>query len=262
MRVMLVDDLPEAMEQFKDACADLEDIEVVGEFTDGMEAITFAQQTTVDVAILDIEMPVINGLEVGLKLKEIHPGMVLIYITGYSKYVIDTLKAKADYVVMKPYLSEDVEEALDRARLLTRRQKPNVQIRMFGRFQVFAGKVPVSFRNAKSKELLALCIDHRGSRVTMEEAIDKLWPERVYDEKVKRLYRKAVGALQETLEEYGIEDIFSNSRGGCQVTMDRVVSDLTECLADRQRNRFLLQEPYLYEYSWAEGAFELYYEED
>lgn len=262
MRVMLVDDLPEAMEQFKEACADLDDIEFVGEFTDGMEAISYASHNVVDVAILDVEMPVINGLEVGLRLKEIYPGMVLIYITGYSKYIIDTLKVKADYVVMKPYLQEDVEDALDRARLLSRRQKPNVQIRMFGRFQVFAGKVPVSFRNAKSKELLALCVDHRGSRVTMEEAIDKLWPDRLYDEKVKRLYRKAVGALQETLEEYGIEDIFSSSRGGCQVTMERIVSDLTECLADRQRNRFLLQEPYLYEYSWAEGTFELYYEED
>lgn len=257
-----MDDLPEAMEQFKEACADMDDIDVVAQFTDGLEAIDYAEKNPADVAILDIEMPVINGLEVGKRLKEIHKGLVLIYITGYSKYVIDTLKAKADYVVMKPYQSEDIEEALDRARLLTMRQKPNVQIRMFGRFQVFAGKKPVPFSNAKSKELLALCVDHRGSRVTMEEAIDKLWPERIYDEKVKRLYRKAVGALQETLEEYGIEDIFVSSRGGCQVTMERISSDLTECLADRVRNRFLLQEQYLYEYSWAEGTFELYYEED
>lgn len=262
MRVILVDDLPEAMEQFREASIDIDDIEVVGEFTDGLEAIHFAEKFPVDIAILDVEMPVINGLEVGKRLKEIHPGLVLIYITGYSKYIIDTLKMKADYVVMKPYLPEEIEEALDRARLLTMRQKPNVQIRMFGRFQVFAARKPVPFSNAKSKELLALCVDHRGGRVTMEEAIDKLWPDRAYDDRVKRLYRKAVGALQETLQEYGIEDIFVNSRGGCQVTMDRINSDLTECLADRERNRFLLQEPYLYEYSWAEGVFELYYEEN
>lgn len=262
MRVMLLDDLPQAMEQFAEACADMDDVSIVARFTDGLEAIAYAEKSSVDVAILDVEMPVINGLEVGKRLKEIHPDMVLIYITGYSKYIIDTLKVKADYVVMKPYLAEDIEEALDRARLLTMRQKPNVQIRMFGRFQVFAGGKPVAFSNAKSKELLALCVDHRGSRVTMEEAIDKLWPERAYDEKVKRLYRKAVGALSETLEEYGIDDIFVTSRGGCQVNMDRIISDLAECLADRKQNRFLLQEPYLYEYSWAEGSFELYYEED
>ena len=262
MKVMLLDDYPEAMEQFKEACVNVEDLDFVGEFTDGLEAIEFVQQTEVDVAILDIEMPVINGLEVGKKFRQIHPGIVLIYITGYPKYVADTLKVKADYVVMKPFVTEDVEDALERARLLLRRQKPNVQIRMFGRFQVFAGMNPVSFRNAKAKELLALCVDHRGSRVTMEEAIDKLWPDRVYDEKVKRLYRKAVGALQETLEEYRIGDIFVSSRGGCQVTMDRVVSDLTEVLADRQGNRFLLQETYLYEYPWAEGTFDLHVHDD
>lgn len=262
MRVMLLDDLPEAMEQFAEACAEIDDVSIVAQFTDGLDAIAYAEKQPIDVAVLDIEMPVINGIEVGMRLKELRPELVLIYITGYSKYIIDTLKVKADCVVMKPYLPEDIEEALNRARLLTMRQKPNVQIRMFGRFQVFAGGKPVPFSNAKSKELLALCVDHRGSRVTMEEAIDKLWPEREYDDKVKRLYRKAVGALSETLEEYGIEDIFVNSRGGCQVNMDRIVSDLTECLADRKQNRFLLQEPYLYEYSWAEGAFELYYEED
>lgn len=256
-----MDDLPEAMEQFEEACVEIEDAKIVARFTDGLEAIAYAQQSSVDVAILDVEMPVINGIEVGKKLKEIHPGMVLIYITGYSQYVIDTLKAKADYVVMKPYLTEDIEEALDRARLLTMRQRPNVQIRMFGRFQVFAGGKPVSFNNSKSKELLALCVDHRGSRVSMEEAIDKLWPEREYDDKVKRLYRKAVGALSDTLETHGIGDIFVPSRGGCQANMDRIVSDLAEVLADRKQNRFLLQEPYLYEYSWAEGAFSSF-EED
>ena len=108
-----MDDLPEAMEQFKEACADMDDIGVVAQFTDGLEAIDYAEKNPVDVAILDIEMPVINGLEVGKRLKEIHKGLVLIYITGYSKYVIDTLKAKADYVVMKPYQVEDIEEALE-----------------------------------------------------------------------------------------------------------------------------------------------------
>lgn len=261
MRIMLLDDLPEAMEQFEEACREIEDARIVAKFTNGREAISYASKEPVDVAILDVEMPEINGIEVGKNLKEIHSGMVLIYITGYSQYVIDTLKAKADYVVMKPYVTEDIEEALDRARLLTMRQKPNVQIRMFGRFAVFASGKPVAFSNAKARELFALCIDHNGSRVTMEEAIDKLWPQRAYDDKVKRLYRKAVGALSDTLEVYGIGDVFVTFRGGCQVNMDRIVSDLAEVLADREHNRFLLQEPYLYEFEWAEGTYSLFDEE-
>ena len=84
-------------------------------------------------------------------------------------------------------------------------------IRTFGRFDVFVAATLIHFPNAKSKELLALCVDRRGSGVTMEEAIGLLWPDTPYDEKAKRRYRKAIMMLHHTLNMHGIPDIFVSS---------------------------------------------------
>ena len=75
----------------------------------------------------------------------------------------------------KPYDRKDIEEVLERARLLARRQNKRVYFRTFGRFDMFVDGRAVYFENAKAKELLALCVDRRGGIVTIEEAADKLW---------------------------------------------------------------------------------------
>lgn len=255
MKTILVDDDLLSMEQFEYECRTSNEIEFVGKFNNPAMALRFAERNRVDFAVLDVVMPQMNGLELGSRLRQMYKDMILIYVTGHTQYVVDTLRMKADYCIMKPYNREDVEDVLERVKLLSRRQQKPVQVRMFGRFQVFINNEPVHFRNSKAKELFALCMDHRGGNVTMEEAIDKLWPERPYDERVKRLYRKAVGALQETLLENGISDIFKSSRGGCYAVSDRIESDLMDYMDGKETNEFVLQEGYLYDYSWAEGNF-------
>ena len=44
--------------------------------------------------------------------------MIIIFVSGYSDYVLDALKMKSDYYVFKPYSREDIMDALNRARLL------------------------------------------------------------------------------------------------------------------------------------------------
>ena len=106
----------------------------------------------------------------------------------------------------------------------------------------------------KAKELLALCVDHRGGAVTIEEAVDKLWENRAYDDRVKNLYRKAVMQIRQVLAEHGAEALFSGSRGACQIDVRQMDCDYYEFL---QGNRDVLRAwqisgSYLEEYSWAE----------
>ena len=110
----------------------------------------------------------------------------------------------------------------------------------------------VYFPNAKAKELLALCVDHRGGAVTIEEAVDKLWENRAYDDRVKNLYRKAVMQIRQVLAEHGAEALFSGSRGACQIDVRQMDCDYYEFL---QGNRDALRAwqisgSYLEEYSW------------
>lgn len=123
---------------------------------------------------------------------------------------------------------------------------------MFGRFQFFVSEQLVYFANAKAKELLALCLDHRGGEVSMEEAVDKLWPHRAYDDKVKKLYRKAVTALQATLREAGVEKIFITRRGACYVHVGNMECDYYSFLENRNQEKSLYAGSYLFDYEWGE----------
>lgn len=228
------------------------EVDVRGNFGSSKEALEYAEKNTVEFALLDTEMPEISGLDLGKNLKDICPGIVLIYTTENCDRIVDIIRMKADYCVIKPYDMSDIEDAVERAVLLCRRQKKHVRAQMFGRFDVFLDGQVIHFKNAKSKELLALCMDRCGGDVSMEEVIDKLWPERAYDEKVKKLYRKAVMNLRGTLKEKGVTELFQTERGSCHISKEEVECDYYTYLTEPENNEKMFQGDYLFDYSWGE----------
>lgn len=243
---------PLILRKLEKVMEDIREVDVVGSFKNSEKALEYAKENMVEFALLDTEMPVMDGLVLGRKLKKVCPGIVLIYITENSDRLVDVLKMKADYCIMSPWGRDDIEDAAERARLLARRQKKKLQVQMFGRFDVFLDGKALYFKNAKSKELLALCMDRCGGNVSMEEVIDKLWPERLYDDKVKRLYRKAVMNLQGTLKEKGITEFFQTRRGSCHIIKEDLECDYYTYLIEPEKNSKLFQGEYLFDYSWGE----------
>ena len=63
MKTILVDDMLLDLQLFELKCADMPDFEIVGKFTDPNEAIEYASGHVVDFALLDIDMPGMNGIE-------------------------------------------------------------------------------------------------------------------------------------------------------------------------------------------------------
>lgn len=252
MKTILVDSEPLMRQKLEEVMNGIREVDVVGSFKNSEKALEYAEENTVEFALLDTEMPVMDGLDLGRKLQKICPGIVLIYITENSARLADILKMKADYCIMKPCGREEIVEAAERAKLLCKRQKKRVTVQMFGRFDVFLNEEVLYFKNAKSKELLALCMDRCGGNVSMEEVIDKLWPERIYDEKVKRLYRKAVMNLQGTLKEKGIMDFFQTERGNCHISKTGVECDYYTYLVEPEKNDRMFRGEYLFDYSWGE----------
>lgn len=254
MKLMIVDDERLAIRYFEMETADIEDVEIVGAFCNPEEALEYAGHHELEAVLLDIEMPGISGLVLAEKLRKIYPELVIVFITGYEKYAIDTFKIKADYYLLKPYSREDLKDVLERIRLLVRRQKKRIRIRTFGRFDLFVEDRAVWFANTKSKELLALCVDHRGGMVSMEEAIDKLWENREYDNRVKNLYRKAVMNLRQELQEESVDKLFFNTRGACNIDSSKVECDYYDFLEGNRSavRQWEISRCYLQEYTWAE----------
>ncbi|MDD3186478.1 MAG: response regulator [Anaerostipes sp.] len=254
MKTIIVDDEQIMLRQLGMELRKNSQVELVGSFCLSSKALAYAKEHKVEAAFLDIEMPTMNGIELGKKLKEIYPDIIIVYVTGYSDYVKEAvLDVKSDGYLLKPYSEEDIKEVLRKALLLSLRQRKNVHIHTFGNFDVYIQGVALTFSNAKAKELLAICVDRIGGEVAMEEAVEKLWGNRPYDNRVKNLYRKSVSYLNRLFETVGYGNLFQNKRGRCNVNIQEFDCDYIGNIMPgyEYSNMERFSGSYMIEYPWA-----------
>ncbi|WP_280238622.1 response regulator transcription factor [Nocardia abscessus] len=111
IRVLLVDDQPLVRSGFR-ALLDLEDdIEVVAEAADGSEGLRLARQHLPDIALIDIQMPVIDGIEMTrhIAADPALTGVHVVILTNYGldEYVFDALRAGAAGFLVKDIQPDD-----------------------------------------------------------------------------------------------------------------------------------------------------------
>lgn len=101
--VLLVDDHPIVRQGLRHLFEAQPDMKIVGEASDGLQAVQFAEKFKPDVLILDIMMPGLNGLEVLRQVKERSPESCSIVLSMQSAdvYVVEALKAGALGYVLK-----------------------------------------------------------------------------------------------------------------------------------------------------------------
>jgi len=114
IRVLVVDDHAILRDGISALLALHDDIEVVGEATDGREAIESARQSTPDVVIMDIAMPLMNGLEATRVIRKENPKTRVVILTQYDnkEYVSSSLKAGAGGCVPKRAVAADLVSAI------------------------------------------------------------------------------------------------------------------------------------------------------
>ncbi|TQM72150.1 LuxR family two component transcriptional regulator [Actinomadura hallensis] len=111
IRVLLVDDQPLVRSGFR-ALIDLEDdIEVVAEAADGREALALAREHLPDIALVDIQMPVLDGIETTRRIAADPSltGLHVVILTNYGmdEYVLEALRAGAAGFLVKDIQPED-----------------------------------------------------------------------------------------------------------------------------------------------------------
>jgi DNA-binding NarL/FixJ family response regulator len=85
IRVIIVDDSPEIREVLRLALDRQDDFAVVAEATDGQEAIAVVAAEQPHVVLLDISMPVVDGLQALPQIRRESPGTIVIMLTGISE---------------------------------------------------------------------------------------------------------------------------------------------------------------------------------
>lgn len=114
LTVLIADDHPLVREALHRALEGEKDIEIVAEVGDGEEAVKFASELKPNVAVMDIVMPKLNGIEATRKIKEIAPDTAILILTAYDddEYVMGLLDAGAAGYLLKSARGRDLVGAI------------------------------------------------------------------------------------------------------------------------------------------------------
>lgn len=114
IRVILADDHTVFRQGLKSLLTLEEDIKVVSEAANGKEAVDYANQLHPDVIIMDINMPILNGLEATKQIKKEQPKIKIVILTsqGDDKSVFSLIEAGADGYLLKDVAAENLVNAI------------------------------------------------------------------------------------------------------------------------------------------------------
>lgn len=114
LRVMIADDERPARSFLAALLRSFEDVEIVGEATNGSEAVEIIEREKPDLALLDLQMPELDGLSVvRLLRKEATP--LVAFVTAYDEYAVRAFDLNAVDYLLKPVDSVRLRETLNRA---------------------------------------------------------------------------------------------------------------------------------------------------
>jgi len=114
IRVLLCDDHAVVREGTRRLLEEEPDIEVVGEASDGLEAVEMVRKLSPHVVAMDVSMPRMNGIEATRKIKEIAPSVAVLALTAYDDfaYVAGLLENGASGYILKSVKADEMVAAI------------------------------------------------------------------------------------------------------------------------------------------------------
>ncbi len=203
MKVLIVDDEAPARERLTRLCEEITDVQVLGEAHDGVAAVEMAQRLNVDVILLDIRMPAMDGIEVARHLASMPEPPAVIFVTAFDQYALEAFDAHAVGYLLKPIRREKLQDALQSAQRLTRPQLGELagKSQLAGPRKQIAVRVRDRIKLIPVPEILYFLADqkyvtvkHQHGEDLIEEALKALEDE--FASEFVRVHRNALVALR------------------------------------------------------------------
>jgi len=206
MKILIADDEALARERMRALLGEIGGMDVVAEAADGGAALSLAESTGADLVLLDIMMPVLDGLETARHLAALPEPPAVVFCTAYDDHALAAFEASAVDYLVKPVRRERLAAALERARrfsgerhadlrarLPEARQRSHICARVRGSLKL----VPIGevvYFVAEDKYVL---VHHDGGEVLIEESLKTLEDE--FGERFVRIHRNCLVARDRLL---------------------------------------------------------------
>ncbi|WP_024930253.1 LytTR family DNA-binding domain-containing protein [Methylophilus sp. OH31] len=197
-RLLIVDDEPLARQRLRDLVGDVGGYEVAGEAANGVEALSILQEVSVDIVLVDIRMPMMDGIELAQHLRGLPQPPKLIFTTAYDHYAVQAFELNAIDYLLKPIRSERLAAALAKAQPLQAAQSQALQplqethnhLSIHERGKVLL--VPIADVLYLRAELKYVTVRTRDKSYLLETSLNQL--EQIYAAQFVRIHRNALVA--------------------------------------------------------------------
>ncbi len=166
IRTLIVDDEKLARERLLSFLRGYDDIEVIGQAKNGVEAVRAIDEESPDLVFLDVQMPGMDGFEV---LKTVKKSPQVVFATAFDEYAIRAFEVHAADYLLKPIARTRLEEALRRVRLRLDGQSTAPQLREL-----------MELLEARQRRYLTQLPLHRGRQILVMPTEQILWFEVEY----------------------------------------------------------------------------------
>lgn len=205
MKILIVDDEPLARERLNEMIKQMDEHEAIGNAKNGREAVEFCNQHAVDIVLMDIAMPLMDGLEAARHLSESENPPAVVFCTAYDDHALAAFEAAAVDYVLKPVRQERLTEALKRAVLVRTGQSTSSKIDSGKRRTHFSARLrgmlrlipveEVSYLRAEEKYVV---VHHGRGEDLIEESLKSLETE--FGDQFIRIHRNCLVASDQFSE--------------------------------------------------------------
>jgi two-component system response regulator NreC len=167
IRILMVDDHAIMREGIRALLGIHDDIEVVGEASEGREAVEKAQELMPDMVIMDIAMPGMDGLEATRRIRKKTPKIKVLILTQHDnkEYILSVIKAGASGYVPKRALGSELVSAIRAVRQGDSFLYPSAAAALIEDYLQQAGEEdPYDRLTAREREILKLIAEGHTSR--------------------------------------------------------------------------------------------------